>query len=424
MSTFLLDMVNLLLQSPVNPALQGSDLWDSLAVDNFLETRSAPRRSCFRAAPGDHIHMLQRMLDSIQARHAANKDDARLLQTEPAFARQALVMIAQPGMSYTDSKNVPTMISYMLGAVSRQLGWYVLEEDVKAVLRDFKQQTDPIRPDEKLPWKCAAGLDMLGETLKMEFKSTQVLLRILSQKMGVFKEPFSTSHHPGSSLPERAKHVKDPAYWALDRMSTHGSPDQPLPELYITHLEHEMTSAKGAKRFNQTFRLYAADLTVLDEAIMALAHARPFNHDIPQADMELYLEDIPHYDDIALAAHVAARYRDYVDDLWAPLKAFLSTPLSTGKVNRTCLAAVDASHAALSAFWDVARSLRRELLIEAACPAERMEPLMIAIGAGLSPEYAASLHAERSALEADIEKAGKLALDLSLLFITCVGKDC
>lgn len=411
MSTFLVDMVDLLVQGPVDAASQGRDHWDLLSTSSFVKnisdyTAPIPRRFAFRAAPAGYLQVLRNTLSSTKARHAANKSDASLLQTDPAYTRQTLATLELRGKLSSNDDKRDAMTPMLLSSLSRQIGWGVLEETTRIVLQDFEAENASVTPNPELRLMCAAGLLVLEKAFKSEFCSVLVRTRVRSELMEFPGHPF------GPQLKNRSSSSKSPkvggslALWALDHMGIHDMPITPIPEHYLALLEYDLASQTREEDSNQTLYDCVSDLSALDEAIMAIKYIRPGVGWSEEDNIKAYMEGLPHKDDLAYTDYIDRENFNHRDTLWPPLKSFLATSIPTGKANRASLAAFDASHDALEGFWKVARKIRRDLLLAIGCPPDRVEVLMAPVSAGLSTEYEVERQKERSMLVNEINRIG------------------
>ncbi|KAK4634636.1 hypothetical protein CLAFUW4_00967 [Fulvia fulva] len=415
LSKLLNQMAQLLLHNGQDQALEGSEKWQALVGAGFRTAGvsqhdvGAVRR--VRYLPRDFA------LSSLHAAFGARYVDARetcwLVQTDPAYARQLLSTGETSGFHTNGccSSKQLSLTGLMLDIVERQQIWGELTDEAKHALDVSSRYHDGSVPDSHQLEDYKAALNFLESRLRTEFAKFAGRFRNLAITLGTFDEHFSFEVcHQAMVKSSRAVQHKDIVFWCASGLHDHSTLDVEYPGRKLETIERYSYSPKSKDRgrLHQLLLECVSDMRTVDEAIMALLCHRPRTAGAMTPDEIVALIPSmigrPHWDSAPFATIVDQRWEKHLNRLWPPLESLLALPSMSGLVTRKALSTFDRNHQALQEFWEQARLVRLDLLVELQCPeklhAEILEPMAM----GITPEHIKARDEERRLLLKEIER--------------------
>ena len=356
------------------------------------------------------------MYEAYGTRYINARDTCWLVQTDPAYARQLLSIGETSGLHKNgccSSKKI-NLTGLLLDVVERQQIWGELTDEAKYALDVFNQRCDGSSPANQSQDEYKKALNFLESRLRAEFVKFASKFRDLAITLGTFDEHFSFEIcHQALVKSSRAAQEKDVVFWCASRLHDHATQDVDYPGKKLQTIErysyHPTSKERG--RLHQLLLECVSDMRTVDNAMMALLCHRPRSAGaLNTDDIEALIpsiEERAHWITSPFATLVDQKWSKHVDRLWPPLKALLDLPSMSGLITRKALNTFDKNHQGLHDFWEQARLVRYDLLVELKCPEEFHVEIMEPVAMGITPEYLESRDEERRLLLKEIEAKGK-----------------
>ncbi|KAF7187268.1 hypothetical protein HII31_11356 [Pseudocercospora fuligena] len=399
LSSYLKDTVEIVLQNGLEEATRGDCNWMKLTERGFRadsDSSSFQRRPMPFATPPT-LH-LTKMLETFRSRHASAKDEAELLQTDPAFAKDLLStaersMVHKAGCDHVRSSMLPSL---MTDSLSRLQMMFQICEQINLTQKTLQKEPEHVQPSE-----YAIAVRTLDAVLAGFFEELLAKSRRLSLHLGLFDEHFHFGLC-GCDIPiATRKSDKDPVFNALNAMYGHNRDACDLPGHFI----HQAQS--HSDRLPLKLSECLSDMAAVDEAVMSIRCSHPSFGAPEVATIPVIAEkhqECMHWRTVAYDDHVTQNIKKFQPQLSRQLEKFIKTPLADSKINLKSVANFDASHEKLGAFWSEYREARMSLLKEKDCPEDLLPEAMETLRFGLSKEYIDSRENERCEILAAVKE--------------------
>ncbi|KXT06536.1 hypothetical protein AC578_6104 [Pseudocercospora eumusae] len=399
LSSYLKSTVDMVLQNGLEEATRGDRYWTKLIESDFRadsNSSSFQRRPMAFATPPTLC--LAKMLETFQSRHASAKDEAELLQTDPAFAKDLLSTAERSTVHKAGCGSIQSSIlpSLMTDSLSRLQMMFQICEQISLTQEAFQKEPEQVHRAE-----YATTLRTLDAVLAGFFEELLAKSRRLSLHLGLFDEHFYFGMC-GCEIPLATKKSdKDPVFNALNAMSGHNRDACDLPGHFI----HQAQS--HSDRLPLKLSECLADMAAVDEAVMAIRCFRPSFGAADVATIPKIAEkhqECKHWRTVAYDDHVTQNITKYEPQLSRQLETFIKTPLVDSKINLKSVTNFDASHEKLGAFWSEYAKVRMTLLREKQCPEDIIPEAMDTLRFRLSKDYTDSRESERCQILAAVRE--------------------